>query len=313
MSTKDTEWPTVGIVIVNWNNYEDTAECLTNLESLSYPDYRVVVVDNGSTDGSGDRLAAVYDWCTFVFTDRNLGFGGGCNAGIEQALDIGCEYVLLLNNDAEPRPGALEELVRVATLSDSGIVGAMVTNESGSPVTVGRNRYPDMLFYSGYRGNLPLAAGNREALTGRRWWRTDRIEGAAVLLSRSLLRERAETMGYYLDDSLFMYCEEVELSLWCRRHGWEAVIAENATVVHDGGNSSDRAFQLYYLTRNRVLVMHRYLEGVSFLLFVTLSLFWRLALAGRYFKRGQERIAAAILRGLYDGVRGIDGKSEEPY
>lgn len=308
----ETERPTVGIVLVNWNNYADTATCLTALEDLSYPAARVVVVDNASTDGSGDRLAATFEGCEFVFTDRNRGFGGGCNAGIERALSEGCDYVLLLNNDASLEPGALDELVAVADESGAGVVGAMVRDRGGSPVTVGRNRYPDMLFYSGYRTNLPLVSDSRAELSARRWWETDRIEGAGTLLSREFLRARRDSTGYFLDESLFMYCEEVEMAMWCREHGWRSVVAENATVVHDGGNSSNRAFQLYYLTRNRILVAHRYLSGPTRVAFDVLYLFSRFGLAGRYYRRGSRDVAKAILRGLADGYRRTDGRGAVP-
>ena len=304
--------PNVGIVVVNWNNYTDTEECLDELTELAYPEYRVIVVDNGSTDGSGERLEAEFDRFEFVFTGRNLGFGGGCNAGIERAISDGCDYVLLLNNDAELAEDALGELVAVAGESGASVVGAMVRDRSGTPVTSGRNRLPDMLFYSGYRENLPLIPEDRGELADRRWWETDRVEGAGTLLSREFLLDRRDSVGYFLDDSLFMYCEEVEMAMWCREHGRTSVIAENGTVVHDGGNSSNRAFQLYYLTRNRVLIAHRYLSVPARIAFDVLYLFWRLALAGRFYRRDDRSEAKAIVKGLVHGYRHVDGEGEAP-
>lgn len=307
-----TAWPEVGIVVVNWNNYPDTRECLEALENRSYPTYRVIVVDNGSTDDSGKRLEKEFDWCEFVFNDRNLGFGGGCNTGIERAISGGSDYVLLLNNDAEMEPGTLRELVAVADESGASVVGAMVCDRSGCPITSGRNWYPDMLFYSGYRENLPLLSDSRAKSSDRRWWETDRIEGAGALLSREFLLDRRDSVGYFLDDSLFMYCEEVEMAMWCREYERMSVIAENATVIHEGGNSSNRAFQLYYLTRNRILIAHRYLSGLTRIVFDILYLFWRGALASRYYKRGNRNGAKAVIRGLIDGFRHIEGKGISP-
>ncbi|EMA44805.1 glycosyltransferase [Halococcus saccharolyticus DSM 5350] len=304
--------PVVSIVVVNWNNYDDTSECLDTLTELSYPNYRVVVVDNGSTDGSGERLAAGFDGCEFVFTGHNRGFGGGCNAGIERALANGTDYVLLLNNDASVAADTIDELVAVADESAADIVGAMVRDQSDKPIISHPNWYPDMLFYSGYRANLPFVSDSRAAYADRRWWATDRIEGAGVLLSRALLRDRRDSVGQFLDESLFMYCEEVELALWCREYDRTSVVAERAPVVHDGGNSSNRAFQLYYLTRNRVLIAHRYLSGPARVLFDVLYVCSRLAIAGRHVKRGARREARAILRGLADGYRHIEGQVERP-
>src|SRR5882672_11116161 len=92
--------PKVGIVILNWNNYRDTARCLGSLRSVTYSNYLIYVVDNGSTDGSALKLIAEYenDYIRFILNYENLGFASGCNKGIAQALADGCEYLLLLNN-----------------------------------------------------------------------------------------------------------------------------------------------------------------------------------------------------------------------
>jgi hypothetical protein len=297
----------VAVVIVNWNGYEDTADCLGALSALDYPDYRVVVVDNGSTDGSGERLAGEFGWCEFVFNERNRGFAGGCNAGIEVALAGDAEYVLLLNPDASIDGEAVSELVAVQHESGAGIVGATIAHGNGvvNPVP---SRYPDMLYYSGYRSSLPVG-DSPDAYAKERWFDTDRVEGAGALLSSDLLHERRETVGHYLDDSLFMYCEEVELGLWCRRHGVRSVVAREGVVEHDTGASSSRAFQLYYLTRNRVLLAHRYLEGGTRLAFDASYPPTRLALAGRWLKRGDNTVARAAISGLVDGYRGVDGQT----
>lgn len=138
---------------------------------------------------------------------------------------------------------------------------------------------------------------------------TDRVEGGGVLLASDLLEERRETVGYCLDDSLFMYCEEIELAMWCRERNERAVIATDAVVRHDTGASSSRAFQLYYLTRNRVLVAHRYLRGLSRMFFDVVYLLTRLLLAWRFSKRGQRDVAKAVLTGLRDGYTGREGKT----
>lgn len=301
------EWPEVGIIIVNWNNYEETADSLESLENLAYPKYRVIVVDNGSTDGSGERLANEFEWCEYVFNDENVGFGGGCNSGISLALSRGMDYVFLLNNDAVVENGFLREIVSVAKESNASVVGALVEDGSGEVVNSSPSVYPDMFFYSGYRENIPFdVAPGRDP--GERWWETGRVEGAGVLLPRDLLVERRDAVGYFLDDSLFMYGEEIELAMWCRERDKRSVIAEEAVVYHQGEGSSDRPFQLYYLTRNRVLIAHRYLHGGMRLVFDVLYPLTRLALAGRYLLRERSDVAKAILMGLLDGYRNIDGK-----
>ena len=303
--------PPVGIVVVNWNNYSETAACLESLRELEYPAYEVVVVDNGSTDGSGERLEADFEWCTVVRNEENRGFAGGCNAGIERALADGAEYVLLLNNDAAIAERFLERIVAVADEAGAGVVGALIEDETGHRVNPSPSEYPDMFFYSGYRENLSLPldlfGGERPR---ERWWPTDRVEGAGVLLSRDLLCERRESVGYFLDESLFMYCEEIELGMWCRERGERSVVTGDAVVTHDSGASSNRAFQLYYLTRNRLLIAHRYFDGAKRAVFDALYAASRIALAVRFLRRGERSVARAICLGLVDGFFGVEGQRE---
>jgi hypothetical protein len=299
----------LAVVIVNWNGYEESARCLASLENHLRPDHTVVIVDNGSTDGSGDRLASEFGWCEFVFNDENRGFGGGCNSGIDVALAAGANKIVLLNPDTEITDNTLRELVSVQQASGASVVGATVTHADGTRVNPTPARYPDIFFYSGYRSNLPVAAESTAKYADQRWFDTDRVEGAGVLLTEKLLRERKKTVGHYLDDSLFMYCEEIELAMWCQEQDENTVIATNAVVTHDSEASSSRPFQLYYLTRNRVLIAHRYLSRQQRIGFDSVYPTTRLVLAARWLKDGNREIAMAVLSGLVDGYRHVNGQT----
>lgn len=97
-------WPKVGVVVLNWNGWRDTVECLRSLHSLIYPNYQIIVVDNGSTDGSVERVRGVFPSLPLIETGKNLGYAGGNNRGIARALDMAAEYVLILNNDVKIAP-----------------------------------------------------------------------------------------------------------------------------------------------------------------------------------------------------------------
>lgn len=79
--------PHVEIVVLHWNNYDDTKRCLDSLKNVTYPDYDVIVVDNGSTDGSGKRLASEYNWCDLLINEGNIGFSVGNNRAIKAVLN----------------------------------------------------------------------------------------------------------------------------------------------------------------------------------------------------------------------------------
>ncbi|HDL01181.1 MAG TPA: glycosyltransferase family 2 protein, partial [candidate division Zixibacteria bacterium] len=119
--------PLVYIVLLNWNGWKDTAQCLDSLKELAYHNYCILIVDNGSTDKSVSRLKSAYPDINLIETGSNLGFSGGCNVGIRHALDSNADYVWLLNNDTKVDRHSLSRLI-AAGESDSkiGAVGSVI-------------------------------------------------------------------------------------------------------------------------------------------------------------------------------------------
>ena len=107
--------PSVAAVVLNYNGKDVTLEALKSLTAMDYPAYHLVVVDNGSTDGSYEAIAERYPQVAQVRTEENLGPAGGANLGIRWALDRGHDYVMLLNNDIEVEPPWLGALVEALT------------------------------------------------------------------------------------------------------------------------------------------------------------------------------------------------------
>ncbi|MCL0030152.1 glycosyltransferase family 2 protein [Thermodesulfovibrionales bacterium] len=333
-------WPRVAIIVLNWNGWQDTIECLESLRHVTYPNYQLIVVDNGSTDGSVkeierwfvgcggkaknvslDMVALAKQYASFevAFTGfvptsnktaevhsvllesgSNLGYAGGNNVGLAWAIAEGCHYALILNNDATVEPEFVDRMVEVIRESKASVVGALVKDSPGGKVLFAKSSYPAMLFYSEPQQFIP----------DKEWWASDRVDGSAMFLCRELLLERWQSLGYFLDDSLFLYSEEIELALWCRRAGKRSVIAREAVVYHKVGASSGgkgTPLQFYYLTRNRVLLARRYLRGSLWFFFFATYPIWRIIRAGVYGARGKRKVALAILQGLFDGCKGKTG------
>lgn len=119
--------PSVFIVTINWNGLEDTVECLESLHDLDYPNYKIVVVDNGSKNKEADKILKQFPDVTLIKNKTNLGFTGGCNKGIERALKDGADYVLLLNNDTIVTKNFLNKLVKFYdSTADAGVVSSLV-------------------------------------------------------------------------------------------------------------------------------------------------------------------------------------------
>jgi len=297
-------WPKVAIIILNWNGWRDTIECLESLQRLTYPNYQIIVVDNGSTDDSVVRIRAAYPNLVLIETGENLGYAGGNNIGISYVLEHGAEYVLILNNDVKVEPNILTIMMEVAQQNDASVIGALVKDTSDGKILFARSRYPAMLLYS----------ERQQYNSNQKWWYTARVGGSAMLLRRDLLLERRQLLGYFLDESLFLYCEEIELGIWCRRVGRKSVVARDAVVYHKVGASSGgkkQPLQFYYLTRNRILIARRYLKKFSFALFAISYSLWRCVRIGMYLGQGQREIASAIFQGLLDGFKGRTGRGHD--
>jgi len=126
--------PNVFIVVLNWNNFPDTAECLRSLAKVRYPRYQVILVDNGSRDGSAEALEKEFPRVTLMRNPVNAGFAGGNNIGIKQALTLGADYVLLLNNDTTVSADFLDALIDFGQEHESaGILGPKVFYYSTPP------------------------------------------------------------------------------------------------------------------------------------------------------------------------------------
>src|ERR1700730_11710283 len=102
--------PRVVVVVLTWNGRDDTLLCLESLQGVDYPNWEVLVVDNGSEDGSVDAIHGDYPEIVVIETGKNSGYAGGNNVGIESALRRGAEFILLLNNDTTVAPDMLQAL-----------------------------------------------------------------------------------------------------------------------------------------------------------------------------------------------------------
>ncbi len=248
--------PNVTILILNWNGAPDTVACLDSLKKLAYPNFRVIVLDNASTDNSW-ALFANYPTpnypVIFLKTDANLGFGGGNNVGIKRALAEGTDYVFLLNNDTVLAPDALAKMVDAAEADPQiGLVGAlMLTTDE-----------PTRIWFCGGRFNWLRTRGfhprygepYREGMFPEHPIDVDYITGGALLVKRRVFEE----IGL-LPEDYFLYYEDADFNARAAAVGWRRIVVPTANVWHKGSASAKAgspSYQYYHL-RNGLMFSWR--------------------------------------------------------
>jgi GT2 family glycosyltransferase len=292
--------PRVAIVILNWRRREETAACLRSLATLDYDNHGILVVDNGSGDGSAEWLQRAFPAVAVHANVSNLGFAEGCNTGIRIALaDLRhpVDYVLLLNNDTRVEPGFLRQMVSAAEADpEVAAVGAVNLchdghTSSGGYIRWWTGRYVDAL------DEQPLAAlALRPAID------VDAVAGSSMLVRASLLRA-----GELLDPAYFCMFEETDWCVRLRRRGARILLATGARVEHHAGGTMGRPLQLYYRFRNRPYFMLRNARAVHWLTFLPYYLGEAAARVITYVLRGRGAEARGVALGVWDGIRARRG------
>lgn len=234
-------------VICHYNGMEMLAQCLRSLKpELSSRD-DVLVVDNGSSDGSAEFIAKDFPWVKLLALKENLGFAGGNNQALKFVDEYG--YFVLLNNDCQVEPGFYDALLAPFENKAIGITNAVILDADGKTVDHAGGKW--LSFLSGTNiGNL---AGTDPKDLPAAVFETTYASGAALAVRTSLLNQS----GLFPD--FFMYYEDVDLSWRLRTTGYQIVVTPKARVRHLGSATSrkNRAFVEYFAARNRIWLFRR--------------------------------------------------------
>jgi GT2 family glycosyltransferase len=303
--------PKVFIIILNWNGWKDTIECLKSLKKIGYPNYQIVLVDNGSTDESVFQLK---NFCSednegliFLENQNNLGFAGGNNVGIKRALENQADYVLLLNNDTTVEPDFLTQLVKAAESDKKiGILGPKINFYD----------HKDRIWFLGGKINRLLNKGTHlyydqidsaENLPNKSF-EVDYFTGCALLIKKEVIKK----IGL-MWDGYFLYYEDTDWNLKAKKNGWKIIIAPKAKIYHKVSRSTKpgSSSYVYYHTRNGLYLAKR--NGSFLIRFcVYLNSFWILTKQIiKFIFIPEKRIwAKAVMKGIGDFYMGRTGKIE---
>lgn len=324
----------VAVIVLNWNGWQDTIECLESLLHLNHSSFAVIVVDNASSDGS---MAKINEWCAarlgasvgfksvkllaqgellkphsplqhgdivLIQSDSNGGFAKGNNLGLRFALTADCERMWLLNNDTKVQPMALSALEkRMEESPRIGMLGSILRyyDQPGIIQAVGGVRFD---FWRG-RGEqlgqgLPADGPEIEALAKAE---ITYVAGASMLVSRAFL----EDVGL-MEEGYFLYFEEIDWA--CRAAGrWDVGTASDSHVFHKEGGSIGTAsrsrrseLSQYYLNRNIIRFYRKHKPAL--LIFALLGSVYE---AFKLLVRGERKLAFCTFSASFDGLLGRSG------
>lgn len=286
------EWPEVAIIVLNWNNYEDTAECLSSLESVEYPNYHVVVIDNGSTDGSGEKLQDEFRWCQHIRNDENRGYSAGVNVGINDVLSQDSEYIVLLNNDAIVNPNFLCPLVKTAERKkDVGIVTGIIHTNTG-----------DRIQSAGRDFNKYLVKGNHlNKIKSEVEYEVDCISGALALFPSQVL---SELEG--LNESYFLGPDDVDVSIRAKKRGYKIFVNPDSSIRHKVGSTggTENAFRYYHSTKGRLNLASDHLDINHRVIFYPFFISSRIFRFIQWTIQAKPILIWGVLLGIHDYLSG---------
>jgi GT2 family glycosyltransferase len=287
-------WRPVTVVILNWNLYEDTAACVESVQAAGVDGTRILVVDNGSGDGSPDRLAERFrDQIEIRRNACNDGFAAGNNLGIRHALQSGAQSVLILNNDTLADAAMLRALLEAVEATPAyHLVGPAIFYES-EPQRIWRlgDRYAG-------RWRLPRAVEAQEL--DRAVIPVDFLTGCAMLVQRQVF----ETIGL-LDPRYAFYFEDADFCERARRAGFQLACVPAARLWHKVSRSADKisARSRYNQARGRIQFYRTLPPQTPGAIVAGYVLSKTAAMVLRDLWRGRFDLARSTLQGVCDGVR----------
>ena len=273
--------PAVCCVIVNWNGWQDTLECLASLQKQDYENLHVIVVDNGSTNESVERIRSAFPEVELIETGKNLGFSGGTNVGLRAALKQDVEFLWLLNNDTVCPPDTVRKLVNCAIANPgAGLIGTVLFYAHN----------PKEVQAWGGGKVFPWVAYSKHFYSPTKFEKNCYVTFASVLVRRAMLHETG-----LMYEGFFMYFDDADLCMRMQKTKWKIAIAEDTAVLHKEGASNPNK-ETYFMAKTVTVAGLRFIRRNSGLAFVGIPVYFALRVGNRILKREWQ-----ALRGVLQG------------
>jgi GT2 family glycosyltransferase len=270
------ELPLISVIILNWNGEQILESCLLSLRAQTYRPLELIVVDNASTDGSTSLVKAKFPEVRLIVNERNLGFGGGNNIGIQVS---GGRYVMILNNDARLDRDCVLELKRAIEKDEGyGACASRIFLEGEGDIldAAGIAIFPD---------GLSIGRGRLES--GNLYDREEEVffsSGCACLYRREMLND----IGMF-DEDFFAYADDTDMGWRAQLAGWRCIYNPKAIVYHrhSASSSAYSPLKAFLVERNRLWVAIKHFP-VSLIILGQFFTLWRYACQayGAFFGKG---------------------------
>jgi GT2 family glycosyltransferase len=304
--------PLVYIVILNWNNADDTIECLQSISNSDFQSYVPIVVDNGSTNGSDKEIRERFPAISMIKLASNLGYAKGNNVGIQYALESGADYILVLNNDTLIDETMLRKLVEFAeTKPNAGIVGPLMFCADPENTLFAAGSFIN--WYKGDTTHRGMYQSEVDYPTPQIPEPADFIVGCGALVSRKFVEE----VGI-MNTEYFLNYEDVEWGLRAWQNGFEVWFTPDSIMWHKVSSTLGKASpeNTYYMTRNALLffwknapIFWRWIAIISILMRSLRNIVaW--TIKSQYKKKEYQQLRNANMKAIYDFILGQFGKGK---
>jgi GT2 family glycosyltransferase len=288
-------------IVIHYRTLDESLACARSLYAATPPPDRVILVDNGSGDGSAVALRAAFPMLTLVDAGWNRGFPAGCNLGVARALRDGADRIAIVNSDVVVPPRALADLdAALARRPDAGIAGPALVTRDARVESLG-------ISFSPWTGRMVnRGAGARSDGRARADRDVDGVTGALMLLTRAVV----ERIGSFCEDFFYGF-EDLDYCLRARAAGFAVISVGSVEVVHGGartiGARSSR--RDYFAARNHLLLARRAAPLPAPLAALRAGSITALNLAHALFRSPTPAAAAtaAVARGVWHHLRGRYG------
>lgn len=296
----------VAIILINWNSFGFTSDCIHSIQQIEYPDYDIIVVDNGSTDQSAEKFKSHFtDSIIFIQSNNNVGFTGGNNIGMQYAIDHQYQYCLLLNNDTFVDKSFLGPLVDYMDQhSLAGVLQPRIHfNHNRSLLWNGGSFFNKLLGVT-YTKNYGKPFNQRM----NKIQEVDWVTGCAFFVRTSILQQ----VGL-LAENMFIYYEDVDLSFRIKKAGYSLIYFPGSVIYHIAGMANKKITKgkegflnpiVHYLNvRNRIWLLRQYTSPAFIPTVVLFNFFYLAALIGYFAARFRFVKLQTVVKGIKDGLK----------